>query len=236
MTSEKPIINFQDVSFSYGSLPVLKNIELSFQKGGFYLLIGPNGGGKTTLLKLILGLLAPKSGVVTVFEKKPSQSRLSMGYVPQSFFFDLDFPLNVEEFVLMGCLSKLTWYGRYPKECYQKTNAILEEVELLSLKHRTLGTLSGGQRQRAYLARALVGEPEILLLDEPTSGLDIEASNFIIQKLKQLKKKKTILMSSHMVSDLIGEVDEVIAVAGKPEIITKESVCIHYKLGMYHPK
>lgn len=236
MPSKEPIIEFKDASFNYGSLPVLKNIDLAFAKGGFYLLIGPNGGGKTTLLKLIMGLLSAKSGEVTVFGKNPMMSRLAMGYVPQSFLFDPVFPINVEEFVLMGCLSQLTWRGTYPKECYQKAHTILDQVELGTLKDRPLGTLSGGQRQRASLARALLSDPEILILDEPTSGLDIEASSFIIQQLRGLKHQKTIIMVSHMISDVIDEVDQVIIVEGQTEIITKEAACAHYKLGMYHNK
>lgn len=234
--TRKPLIEICDVNFSYSGLPILKNVNLRFQKGGFYLIIGPNGGGKTTLLSLILGLKAPTTGAIFIDGKPPSQYRSKIGYVPQSFSFDPLFPISVFEFVLMGSLSQLKWHGIWDAKVKEKAIELLLDFDILSFKDQQIGQLSGGERQRASLARALMNDPEILILDEPTNGLDVIASNFIQEKLIELKGQKTILMVSHMISDVVDAVDDITSVQCETEKISKATVCSHYKLGLYHRK
>lgn len=233
---ERPLIELKDVGLSYGATPVLRGVNLSFFKGGFYLIIGPNGGGKTSLLNLILGLRAPSSGSVLIHGRAPSHSRSKMGYLPQSFSFDPLFPISVWEFVLMGSLAELKWHGIWDAKIKKRARDLLDEFEMLPFKDRQIGLLSGGQRQRVSLARALMSNPEILLLDEPTNGLDIQASTFMQQKLIDLKGEKTIIMVSHMISDVIAEVDEITSVQCETEKIAKTAICSHYNLGLYHRK
>lgn len=227
-------IKLENVSFDYDGKPILKNISLSLKRGGFYIFVGPNGGGKTTLLKLILGILQPTSGVILVGGKDPKEIRSKVGYVPQTLIFDPYFPLSVKEFVLMGILSRLPWHGRWPKPILDQADAMLNFVELSNLKDRPIGSLSGGQRQRASLARALLNNPEILILDEPTTGLDPDASRLIQEKIRQFKGKKTILFVTHTTPELFKDIDEMICVKNTVEVIPPEAICEHYTLGVFH--
>lgn len=227
-------IELENLSFYYNEKPVLQNISLSLKKGGFYIFVGPNGGGKTTLLKLILGILQPSSGKILIDQKPPKESRSLMGYVPQTLIFDPYFPLSVNEFVLMGSLSKLPWHGRWPKEILDKATDMLNFVEMLPLKDRPIGALSGGQKQRASLARALLDNPEILILDEPTTGLDPDASRLIQEKIRQLKGKKTIIFVTHTTPELFKDIDQMICIKNTIEIIPPEAICEHYTLGVFH--
>ena len=221
-----PLIALKNVSFYYRDTPILKEINLSFEEGGFYILMGPNGGGKTTLLKLIMGLEKPSSGSI---QKKP----LTIGYVPQTLSFDPLFPLTVLECVLMGELSKLSWYGAYPKEIKEKALKLLDLVGMLPFKHRTIGSLSGGQKQRTFLARALLADPDLLLLDEPTSGLDKEAFTFMQKTLQQLRGKKTILLVTHTLFQMTPTIDHAICIANTATIVPKDQLCKHFTMGIY---
>jgi zinc transport system ATP-binding protein len=227
-------IHLENVSYQYGARSVLENVTLSLKRGGFYLFVGPNGGGKTTLLKLIMGLLTPTRGTITINGKPPKEHPASIGYVPQTFFFDPLFPLSVEEFVRMGELSKLTWYGTWPPGVKEKTLEMLDFMGILKEKDRSIGAISGGQRQRASLARALMSDPEIIILDEPTTGLDAEVSKLIQEKILEHSKKKTILFVTHTIPDILSEIDQAICVKGKIEILKKEAICNHHSLGVYH--
>ncbi len=232
---QTPIIEIKNVSFQYRDSLVLKDISLSFNKGGFYIILGPNGGGKTTLFKLIMGLIQPKTGSILIKESSEGKTSCSIGYVPQNLIFDPLFPMTVLECVLMGELSKLSWYGKYPKEVKERAYTLLESFGILALKNRTIGSLSGGQRQRTLLARALLCDPDILLLDEPTSGLDLEASTFIQNKLQELRGKKTILMITHSLSEMNQSIDAAICISGSATLIPKNQMCAHYAMGVYHP-
>ncbi len=232
---QQPLIEIKNVSFKYREVMILKNISLSFAKGGFYILLGPNGGGKTTLLKLVMGLLAPSSGSIFIQDASPKEMRCSIGYVPQTLFFDSLFPLTVLECVLMGEMSKLSWYGKFPKAVKDHALSLLDSLGILNLKNRTIGSLSGGQRQRTLLARALLCDPDILLLDEPTSGLDLEASTFIQNKLQEIRGKKTILMVTHSLSEMTQSIDEAVCISTTATIIPSGQLCKHYAMGVYHP-
>ena len=229
------IIELKNVSFQYRESLILKEISLSFNKGGFYIVLGPNGGGKTTLLKLIMGLISPKSGTVLVKGAPPKEMCCSIGYVPQTLFFDSLFPLTVLECVLMGELSKLTWYGKFPKAVKERALALIESLGIGSLKNRKIGSLSGGQRQRTLLARALLSDPDILLLDEPTSGLDLEASTAIQSKLQELRGKKTIIMVTHSLSEMTQSIDQAICISQTATLIPNNQLCKHYAMGVFHP-
>lgn len=229
------IIRLENVSFGYGEAPVLQDISFEVSKGEFIGIFGPNGGGKTTLLKIMMGFLEPGSGLVSVFGKPPQASRELMAYVPQRLTFDKQFPISVLELVLSGRLSKLPWYGRYSQEDYLAAYEILEKVNLFDFRNRSFGTLSGGQAQRALIARALISKPQILFLDEPTASVDAEAESEINHILDELKGKITILMVTHHLRTAINQVDRALCVKQHLISLKPEEVCEHFAIGLYHP-
>lgn len=231
----KPVIQVHNLSFSYGDTPVLKNVNLTVNSGDFVGLIGPNGGGKTTLLKLILGFLKPDSGSIEVFGKPPQASLPLIGYVPQALRFDKQFPISVMDVVLSGRLAHLPWYGVYSQEDRKKALDALEMVGITNLKDRAFGNLSGGQAQRCLIARALVSNPKLLLLDEPTANVDSQVEADIYQLLKQLQHKLTIVMVTHDLQAVISHVQQVFCVQNSVFAIKPEEVCNHFAVGLYHP-
>ncbi len=228
-------IEIEDLSFAYfPNQPILENISVSIKQGEYIAIFGPNGGGKTTFLKLLMGFLKPTSGKLSLFGQSPKDARKVIGYVPQSSDFDLLFPISVEELVLMGSLSKLNWLGRYPKEVHQKAKEVLSQVRLLDKIKQPFGTLSGGQKQRALIARALIDEPEILFLDEPTSGVDAQAEEEIYQFLSELKGKMTILMVTHDLQAMLKDVERLLCIHRKVTSYKPDQVCAHFAAGLYH--
>ncbi len=221
-------VKLQDVSFSYGSTPVLEHLELQVNSGEFLGIVGPNAGGKSTLLKLILGLLVPQSGDIQVLGKTPSEARRELGYVPQYPSFSREFPITVEQVVLlgrMGVRSQRRWLGALSPGGYTQADRLatleaLTEVEADDLAKRQIGSLSGGQLQRVLLARALVGEPSILILDEPTANIDQRLESDIFDLLKQLNTRMTILVVSHDVGFISSFVSRVAC-------INRTLVCHH---------
>ncbi len=194
----KPRIEVKDLSAGYNDELVLKNINLTVEPDDFIGLIGPNGGGKTTLLKVILGLIAPKRGSVRVMGMSPDKGRRYIGYVPQFTHFDSDFPIRVHDVVRMGRLGPKHLFKPYNSKDDEVVNKCLAWVELTDLRNRSLSELSGGQRQRVYIARALASEPEILLLDEPTINVDMNARTHIYELLHNINLQGvTILLISH---------------------------------------
>ena len=194
----KPIIELENVSFTYGRVPVLDDVNVTVQRGEIVSVVGPNGGGKTTLLRLILGLLQPEKGTIRVFGDTPESARLRIGYMPQHVQHDRDFPVSVKDVVLMGRLGHTQRrFGRYTKEDQSAARAALEKVGLLDEAGRSFAKLSGGQRQRTLIARAICAEPELLLLDEPTSNVDSRSESELADLLGQLGQQMTIVMVSH---------------------------------------
>ena len=191
------IIRLDDVSFSYVGPLVLENVSLSISAKEFLGVVGPNGGGKSTLLKLILGLLQPSSGTITVFGTTPGKGRKRIGYVPQQARFNRDFPITVDDAVLLGRLGRSRFLVRYSKKDRSLCEQALRETEILDLKRRRLNTLSGGQLQRVLIARALVSDPEVLILDEPTANIDLRVEEDIFDLLKRLNQRATIIVVSH---------------------------------------
>jgi len=203
-----PAISLHNVSFAYGAAPVLEEVTLSVSAGQFMSIIGPNGGGKTTLLKIILGLLTPQSGTVRLFGQAPAAARRQVGYVPQYLHYDPQFPVTVLDVVLMGRLGTRLG-GPYTRQDRAAALQALEELQLSGLSSRPFSGLSGGQRQRALIARALAVDPRLLLLDEPTANVDTQGEAKLWEILKMLNQRMTILLVSHdvgMVSNLVAQV------------------------------
>jgi len=197
---EKTIIHMENLWAGYGQDPILENINLDIYSQDFVGLIGPNGGGKTTLIKIILGLLEPTRGKVEIMGMPVRQGREAVGYVPQLVEFDRAFPISVYEVVRMGLLGKRKLLNPFLPVDRDK---IFQALDLVNLKHlvdQPIGELSGGQRQRVYIARALVAEPKILLLDEPTASIDPQTSTSIYELLRDLNQQVTILLISHDMS------------------------------------
>lgn len=197
-----PVVEISGLEFARGGQPILQDVDLEVREGEFTALLGPNGGGKTTLMKLILGLLGPDRGSIRVLGRKADgHSRPGrVGYVPQDHQTNPSFPITVRELVLMGRLgiSRRRW-GWSPEDRSAAETA-LTRVGLLDRQNSRVGDLSGGQRQRAYIARALVGEPRLLLLDEPTSSVDQEWQGRLFELFRELNRTTTIILVSHDLS------------------------------------
>ena len=192
-----PIAELQGVWIYYDGIPILEDANLTIGEGDFVGVIGPNGGGKTTLLKVLLGLVEPDRGVVRVLGQHPRKTRQWLGYVPQYAQYDRAFPIRVEDVVLMGRLPKRRLLRRYTPEDHQVVAQALERVEMLDLKSRQMSKLSGGQQQRVLIARALASEPKLLLLDEPTASVDNRIGTDLYELMVRLNQDIPIVMVSH---------------------------------------
>lgn len=197
MTEPLAVVKVRDLCFRYGANVVLDEVNLDIEQTDFLGLVGPNGGGKTTLVKLMLGLLKPHGGSIEVFGTSPVKARSKIGYVPQYVHFDLDFPATVLELVLMGRLGHVGIGRRYADEDRDFAYGVLEKVGLESLAERDLQALSGGERQRVLISRALACEPKILLLDEPTTSVDNHVEGSFFDLLQQLNEEIPIVLVSH---------------------------------------
>jgi zinc transport system ATP-binding protein len=215
----EPVISFRDVTFSHGGEPVLEDVNLSVGDREAVCVVGPNGGGKTTLVKLILGLLTPERGEIRVFGLLPHRARLRVGYMPQYVQHDAQFPVTAMDIVMMGrlgqegdasFLGKLTgWRGLADRHAAIDA---LDRVGMAEFKRRPFAALSGGQRQRVLIARALCCNPDLLLLDEPTSNVDTVVESQLLDLLRELNRRMTILMVSHDLGFVSELVDRVICV------------------------
>ncbi len=197
--SDTPVVMLENVCFSYNGPLVLEDVSFQVHTGEMVFIVGPNGGGKTTLLRLILGLLRPDSGQVKVFDKAPIQVRSRFGYVPQHVHFDDKFPVSVMDVVLMGRIGSAR-FGFFSKKDTDAAEQALNEVGMLDVRKRAFSSLSGGQRQRVLVARALTIHPEVLLLDEPTAYVDSMAVDDFYSLLETLNERLTILNVSHDLS------------------------------------
>ncbi|NTU53468.1 MAG: ABC transporter ATP-binding protein [Chlorobiaceae bacterium] len=193
----EPVIVCDRLCVEIGGARILHGLSLSVYEADFLAVLGPNGGGKTTLLKVILGLMKPTSGTVSVFGEAPGHAKGRIGYVPQSLVFDRSFPISALELVLMGRLARKRLMQRYGKEDRQKALEALEITGLAAFAGRRIGTLSGGELQRVLIARALAGEPDLLLLDEPTASVDPDMKTTIYDLLDELRKHHTIVLVTH---------------------------------------
>lgn len=196
-----PVAVLREVSFRYpSSTPVLERVELEIDEQDFLGLVGPNGGGKTTLLRILLGLLEPQRGSVSVLGRRPAEVSSRIGYVPQHNRIDLEVPAEVLDVVLMGRLAKTSWGPRFGREHVAAALRALELTGTADLAGRRFGELSGGQRQRILIARALAADAELLLLDEPTAGVDIHRERELLELLSRLNRRLPIVLVSHDVT------------------------------------
>jgi len=197
MDTKPPIVEIQNVAFAYNSETVLEDVNLAVRPGDFTAMIGPNGGGKTTLLKLILGLLKPGKGVIRVMGKSTQKMSSYIGYVPQNVHINRSFPITAVDVVLMGKLNPKKRWARKSDSDRQEALAALERLDMGAHAERKIGELSGGQIQRVFIARALVTQPKLLLLDEPTASIDTRGQAEFFELLKRLNTDVTILVVSH---------------------------------------
>ncbi|MDX9754885.1 MAG: ATP-binding cassette domain-containing protein [bacterium] len=218
-----PIIECNHLTFSYGDEPVLDGVTLTVQAGDFASIVGPNGGGKTTLLKLILGLLKPDRGEIRVFGHPPQEVSQRIGYVPQHIQYDPLFPISVKEVVLTARIGNQVM-GRYTRADHEAAEAAIEEMALEDSASSLFSSLSGGQRQRVLIARALCSHPELLLMDEPTANIDKVVQKKLFDILLDLNKRMTILLISHDLGFVSSFVNTVICVNRTVHIHPTQSV------------
>ncbi len=212
MNLPEDIIRIEGLNFSYDSgAPTLENVDLTVRRGQSGCIVGPNGGGKSTLLRLLLGLLSPSSGRIEIFGVSPAAARPKVGYMPQYHQLDGAFPVTAIEVVLMGRMRRGFW-GRFGACDREAARAALAEVGIDALAGRSFAALSGGQRQRVLIARALACEPELLLLDEPTANIDPGAEEQFYGTLELLRRRMTVLTVSHDLGFVNREADLVICV------------------------
>lgn len=213
----KNIVEIRDISFHYGTRPVLEDISFDIHRGDYLGIIGPNGGGKTTLLKIVLGLLKPDKGSVRLFGTDIAKFRdwKKIGYVPQkAIHFDEQFPATVAEIVGMGRSAARGLGRRLNREDSQKIKQALVAVDMQEFSERRIGELSAGQQQRVFIARALASEPEIIFLDEPTVGVDVSTQEQFYLLLKKLNQSMglTLVLVSHDIDIVASQATEVACV------------------------
>lgn len=198
VSPDQPIVQIEDLFFHYHGQEVLQDIKLTVNRGDFVTIIGPNGGGKTTLVKIIIGLIRPTSGTVLVQGQCPGSNGTVIGYVPQYINHNQRFPASAIDVVMMGKYDPSKRFRfRNRQEDKADSYAALDQLGVAALAKRRITDLSGGQRQRVLIARALVTKPELLVLDEPTASLDTKGQTEFFELLKELNKHLTILVVSH---------------------------------------
>ncbi len=196
MVQQDPAIMIENLSFRYDNRDILTDVGLTIYPFDSICIVGPNGGGKTTLVKLMIGLLKPDHGTIRIYGQKPEEAKKRIGYVPQYAVYDKQFPISVKEVVCMGRLGN-SMFGRYSKNDWHMTMQALVEVDLHNAADTSFSALSGGQRQRVLIARALASGGDILILDEPTAHIDQESEKQFFELLEGLNKRMTILMVTH---------------------------------------
>jgi len=198
-------VEIKNLYFKYEKEFVLEDINFSLNDKEFMTIIGPNGGGKTTLLKLLLGFLKPTKGNIKIYNKSPKENKSIIGYVPQHTTFSLDIPITVFDIVLQGRLKKGKFF--YQKKDKEKAKQMLNKLKIYEFKNKKIKDLSGGQRQKVLIARALVSEPKILIMDEPTSAIDPKGQKEILDLIENLKITRIIV--SHDIKILLRNVDKI---------------------------
>lgn len=206
------ILRCENLNFHYEKDLVLQNINFSVYNGDFLALIGPNGGGKSTLAKILLGLLKPTSGQIKYPNATLFNKNSLIGYTPQDTSINKDFPIQALDVVLMGFLERKTFGYKISKQDKKEALEIMEKLGIENLKFRKIGDLSGGQRQRVLISRAMCGNPKLLIFDEPTSNIDLPTQKEIYKLLKQINSNHTIIVISHDISILLECVNDVLFV------------------------
>ncbi len=213
-----PAVEMDGVWFGYDHDHVLRDVSLRIGRGEIAAVVGPNGGGKTTLVKLLLGLLEPDRGRIRVLGRSPHRARRKVGYMPQHCELDMRFPVSVTDVVLMGRLGRTAAVGPFRRADRRAVAEALGEVEMTEHRRVPFSRLSGGQRQRTLIARALASEPELLLLDEPTANLDVGVEGELYELLGRLAARMTIAIVSHDVGFVSRAVGKVICVRGEVNV------------------
>lgn len=216
--SNQPDIQIRNVSFAYQGTPVLEDVNLSVGAGESICMVGPNGGGKTTLVKLILGLLSPDRGEIRLFGQAPRLARLHVGYMPQHVRYDPLFPVTVTDVVLSGRLGQGGlggFFGFYGKADRRAARDALCRLGMEQFARRPFAALSGGQRQRVLIARAICSQAELLLLDEPTANVDMVAETQLFKILRELNRRMTVIVVTHDLGFVSNLVDRVVCVNRK---------------------
>lgn len=215
------LIEIKDIAIGYEDKVILRNVDLDVYENDFLGVIGPNGGGKTTLLKAILGVITPFSGDITFFDNGKKTDHLNIGYLPQINKIDKNFPISVYDVILSGLTLKKKLFSKYTSIQREKALEVAEKMGLSDLLDRPIGALSGGQLQRTLLGRAIVDEPKVLILDEPNSYVDKKFEKDFYQLLGEINKNTAIILVSHDVGTVISMVKNVACV----------NRCLHYHSG-----
>ena len=225
------VVCFENVSVSYGSIPALDGVSFSVECGSLSGVVGPNGGGKSSLLKAVVGLVKLDSGQVLVQGQPSAQMRKHIGFVPQLEQVDWNFPVTVWDVAMMGLTPQRGLFRRHSRDNRDAAAHALATVDLIDLRRRSIGELSGGQRRRALLARAIAASPSVLLLDEPMNGLDPNAQHRFLDIIDQLREQDvTVIMSTHDLTCVSARASDVALVNGRliaygpPEEVLLESV------------
>jgi zinc transport system ATP-binding protein len=205
------LIELHNVSVAYDVEPVLKGVNLAIAEGDFVGVIGPNGGGKTTLVKAILGQVS-YSGQIMYADSVRTSSGLAIGYLPQQNLFDRTFPISVREVVLSGLQSQKRWGIGYSREDKERVDATLEQMGITALASRAIGEISGGQMQRALLCRAIISNPKVLILDEPTTYVDNRFEGELYELLDTLSQRMAIVVVSHDIGTITSKVRSIVCV------------------------
>lgn len=225
MTDGNTMIRLNGVSLSWGGRPTLEDVNLDIVRGDFLAVTGPNGGGKTTLLRIILRLLKPTSGTVSYYNADGQTDRLAIGYLPQKNMIDARFPITVREVVAAGL------YGKRALSLPERNRLIDEAISTVGLTTQAesgIGNLSGGQLQRTLLARAIIGRPELLVLDEPLSYIDKPFERRIYEIIASLAQDTTIILVSHEMSTIASMANRHVIVNGTLHFCHSSSHFMHY--------
>lgn len=206
------LIELNGITAGYGDKTVLKDISLDVWEHDFLGIIGPNGGGKTTLLKVILGLLAPVSGTISFYTKGKPVSAIKVGYLPQLNMIDKKFPISVKEVISSGLSSEKPLFRGFNKNQESRINEVIEQMGLYDLAARPIGELSGGQLQRVLLGRSIVSRPQVLILDEPNSYVDKRFESHFYQLLEDINKESAVILVSHDIGTIVSMVKNIACV------------------------
>lgn len=214
MTKE-PIIELNGICAAYDQKQVLEDVNLTVYEKDFLGIIGPNGGGKTTLMKVILGLLPPTAGTINFYHHGNKCMDITMGYLPQYNSIDKKFPISVYEVVLSGLNKQKSLFLSFTKEQHRKVQEVIAKMGLEGLEDRAIGQLSGGQLQRALLGRALVSDPEVIILDEPNTYIDKRFEAKLYSLLEEINKERAIILVSHDIGTVLQNVKSIACVNGE---------------------
>lgn len=209
-----PILQMTGISAAYDNKTVLENINLTVFEQDFLGVIGPNGGGKTTLIKVMLGLLNPTAGKVTFYQEGKEVPEISMGYLPQYNSIDKKFPISVYEVVLSGLNRQKSLFRSFSPAQHEQVKQVIARMGLEGLEKRAIGQLSGGQLQRALLGRALVSNPQVLILDEPNTYIDKRFEAKLYSLLEEINRERAIVLVSHDIGTVLQNVKSIACVNG----------------------